>query len=175
MKNEIKRGVVRTQLVLSAFSLAILTTAGFEMLPASAQKTAPIKSALPQSAITDLMWSTDLDSTLAQAKTQKKYVLADVYTDWCLWCKRLDRDTFQNPGMMSYLKKKYMTVKINAERPNGGKEAAEKYKVYEFPCILVFEPSGKLLGKIMGYHKPAEFQKALEDLIQHPPSDPYAS
>jgi len=153
-----------------------LVATGLEctFLPANAQKPAPAKD-LPASAITDLMWSTDLNSTLAQAKAKKMYVIADVYTDWCLWCKRLDRDTFNDPGMMAYLRKKYMPVKINAESPNGGKAAADKYKVNEFPCVLVFDPSGKLLGKIMGYHKPAEFQQALEDLILHPPADPYAS
>lgn len=167
---------VKTQLVLSALSLAFLTT-GVDsiLLPVRAQKAPPAKGDIPASAMTDLLWSTDLNSTLAQAKTQKKYVLVDVYTDWCLWCKRLDRDTFMNPGMMAYLKKKYMTVKINAENPNGGRAAADKYKVNEFPCVLVFEPSGKLLGKIMGYHQPAEFQQLLEDLILHPPTDPYAS
>lgn len=167
-------GGVRTQIVLSVLALAFLTTGTVQAQKAAPAKAAPEKG-IPASAMTDLFWSTDLNSTLAKAKTQKMYVLVDFYTDWCLWCKRLDRDTLSDPAVMAYLKKKYMLVKINAENPNGGKAAAEKYKVFEFPCLMVFESSGKLVGKITRYLKPGQFQQELEDLILHPPSDPHAS
>ncbi len=173
MKNEIKRSTVRTSagklFALTVVGLAVVSTTG--LTPAAYGENPSTGKLASQTG--DLMWSTDLNSTLAQAKNKKKYVLADMYTDWCTWCKRLDRDTFSDPGMMTYLNTKYLCVKVNAESPKGGKAAADKYKVYEFPCVLVFEPSGRLIGKVLGYHKPDGFQQALEDLIKHPPSDPY--
>lgn len=118
-------------------------------------------------------WSSDLNSALGQARGGK-YVLADFYTDWCLWCKRMDRDTFANPKMMAYLNSKFVCVKVNAENPAGGRVAATKYKVNVFPCALVFDPSGKLLGKISGFRTPEELQKELESMIKNPPADPMA-
>jgi thiol:disulfide interchange protein len=173
MKNEIKSSIVRTSAAgLFALAVVAVTVASTTGLSPAAQGEPGRAKAVSQ--VGDLLWSTDLNSTLTQAKVKNKYVLADMYTDWCTWCKRLDRDTFANPAMMSYLNKKYLCVKVNAENPKGGKAAADKYKVFEFPCVLVFEPSGKLIGKIMGYHRPDEFQQTLEDLIKNPPSDPYA-
>ena len=32
----------------------------------------------------------------------RKYFI-DVYTDWCGWCKKMDKDTFQNPEVAAYM------------------------------------------------------------------------
>jgi len=48
----------------------------------------------------------DVNSGLQEGKSAHKYVLADVYTDWCGWCKRLDRDTFNNQSLINFLESK---------------------------------------------------------------------
>lgn len=158
--------------VFGILSLSVIATSIFAVgTPVEAQKAGSGKTLIAQAG--DVNWATDLNAALTQARGSK-YVLADVYTDWCGWCKRLDKDTFANPQMMSYLNSKFICVKVNAENPAGGKAAAQKYKVSGYPCALVFEPSGKLLGKISGYLKPAEYQAALEAMIKNPPADPMA-
>lgn len=121
----------------------------------------------------DVSWGTDLSRGLSQARSGNKYVLADVYTDWCGYCKRLDRETFENPAMMSYLNQKFVCVKVNAEQGDG-REVASRYKVNGFPCALVFDKTGKFIGKISGYRPADPYKNALEQLIKNPPADPYA-
>jgi thiol:disulfide interchange protein len=178
MKNEIKSSHVRTRFA-RVFALATVAITGLSLFGAAPEAQAQAKQTAASAdkkliAVNDLMWSTSLATSLAQAKLKRKYVLADVYTDWCGWCKRLDRDTFANPQMMSYLNTKWVCAKINAEGSAEGKEVASKYRVSGFPCALVFDPSGKFIGKLSGYFKPDDYQKALEDLIKNPPSDPYS-
>jgi thioredoxin-related protein len=43
----------------------------------------------------------------------------DAYTDWCGWCKKMDKDTFTNPVIAEILNTKFYAVKFNAE----GKES----------------------------------------------------
>lgn len=174
MKKEIKRSLVRTSLFALAAVAVVCSTTGMAQSAQEENRGGGKGGGKAAAKAGDLLWSTDLNATLAQAKSKNKYVVADMYTDWCTWCKVLDRQTFANPAMISYLNSKYLCAKVNAESPNGGTEAAEKYKVFEFPCVLVFEPSGKLIGKLMGFQRPDAMQRALENLLKNPQKDPYA-
>jgi thioredoxin-related protein len=71
--------------------------------------------------------------TLAQVEDslqkQQRPVLVDVYTDWCGWCKVMDRKTYANKKVSTYLQEKFYAVKIDAE----GKQAITwKGKQYNF-------------------------------------------
>ena len=45
-----------------------------------------------------------------------KPILLDVYTDWCGWCKVMDRKTFTDPKVIQALSEKYHVVKFDAEQ-----------------------------------------------------------
>ncbi|WP_126974192.1 thioredoxin family protein [Gynurincola endophyticus] len=47
--------------------------------------------------------------------TSKKPIMVFVYTNWCSWCKLMEKDIFQNPKAVSYLNDQFYSVKINAE------------------------------------------------------------
>ena len=48
--------------------------------------------------------------------TESKLYMIDVYTDWCGWCKVMDRETFSNPVVIDYLNKNFIAVKFDAEQ-----------------------------------------------------------
>ncbi len=47
---------------------------------------------------------------------QPKTIFIDMYTDWCGWCKKMDKETFHNPQIAAYINANYYPVKFNAER-----------------------------------------------------------
>ena len=49
------------------------------------------------------------------AKKKNKIMLVDVYTEWCGWCKRMDKDTYAKPSIATELNKNYVSVKFNPE------------------------------------------------------------
>lgn len=49
------------------------------------------------------------------AKKNKKIALIDTYTDWCGWCKKMDRDTYTNPEVISKINKHFIPIKFNPE------------------------------------------------------------
>src|SRR6516225_7746018 len=57
--------------------------------------------------------------SLAQAETaiqkEKKPVLIDLYTDWCGWCKVMDKKTYSNKHVIEYVQDKFYPVRVNAE------------------------------------------------------------
>jgi thioredoxin-related protein len=88
----------------------------------------------------DIKWLTWEEAVeLAQTDAQPKKMFIDVYTDWCGWCKKMDKDTFQNPAVSKYMQENFYMVKMDAE----GKDPIE-YKGNTFKYV----PSGR-----RGYHE----------------------
>lgn len=65
----------------------------------------------------------------AMSKTEKRKILVDVYTEWCGWCKKMDKSTFANPTIVEYINKNYYAVKFDAEYK---REITHNDKVYKF-------------------------------------------
>jgi len=55
------------------------------------------------------------EEALAANKTDPKKFVIDIYTDWCMWCKRMDKQTFQKDHIARYVNKNYYAIKFNAE------------------------------------------------------------
>ena len=49
-------------------------------------------------------------------KQNPKKIFIDVYTDWCGWCKVMDKNTFTDPKVAEYMQQNFYCVKLNAEQ-----------------------------------------------------------
>ena len=50
-----------------------------------------------------------------QYAKEPRPVIIDIYTDWCGWCKEMDRTTYRHDKLADYINKYYYAVKYNAE------------------------------------------------------------
>ncbi|MFM6952753.1 MAG: thioredoxin family protein [Bacteroidota bacterium] len=50
-----------------------------------------------------------------KAKAENKILLVDAYTDWCGWCKVMDRETYTNAAVIAALNQDFVCVKFNPE------------------------------------------------------------
>jgi thioredoxin-related protein len=99
-----------------------------------------------------------------KAREENKYIFIDCYTDWCGWCKTMDKETMTNEDVITILGENFVAVKMDMEHGEGIKMAM-KYHINGFPSFLFFSPEGKYVYHTAGYRKPAEFIKELKGVL----------
>ena len=73
-------------------------------------------------------WMSWEEMIKAQEK-EARPVFIDVYTDWCGWCKVMDRETFAKAEVYEVLNQDYYSVKFDAEQ-RGDIEVGDKTYSY---------------------------------------------
>lgn len=110
------------------------------------------------------------DAGLAEAARTGHPVLVDVYTDWCGWCKRMDRDVYSRPEMIDYLARNWVVVRLNAEantpahflgQATTESEIAAHFGVSSFPTTVMLKASGDHLVNVPGYLPAGDFKTVL--------------
>ena len=111
------------------------------------------------------------------SKTNKKKVFIDVYTDWCGWCKVMDKNTFSQPVIAQYLNDNFYAVKLDAEQeedisfrdqtfkfvPSGKKgyhqlAAALLNNKLSYPTVVFLDEDFNMIQPLPGYQKPDRFE-----------------
>jgi|SRR5690606_9958587 len=75
---------------------------------------------------TKITWLT-IEQAEAEMKKNPKKVYVDVYTDWCGWCKVMDKKTFTNKELIKYMNTNFYAVKLNAEQKDSITFMGNKY------------------------------------------------
>ncbi len=132
----------------------------------------------------EITWIT-LEEAVELQKKEPKKIIMDFYTKWCGPCKMLDKNTFSNKDVASYISDNYYAVKFNAEgndfvyfngreftNPNYDPEKANKrnsshqlsqyFQVRAYPSIVYLNENAELITKIPGYQTPQQLELYLK-------------
>ena len=112
-----------------------------------------------------ISWEHDLAGALEKAKNEGKPVMADFYTDWCGWCKKLDKDVYEDAGV-NRLAEKFICVKVNCELDKG---AFAKYGLKGYPTIIFFNAAGGTEETVVGYRTAPVFADIMSKVLDRPP------
>lgn len=106
---------------------------------------------------------TSWQQALDMAKAQNKPIFLDAYTDWCGWCKVMDKETFSNADVASVMNAAFVNVKMEMETGEGI-DVSMKYRITGFPTFVVFSPDGMPTYRTSGYQPPADWLKTLAEM-----------
>ncbi len=120
------------------------------------------------------------EEAVEKSKTEKRKIFIDVYTDWCGWCKVMDKNTFSEPHVATLLNEKFYAVKFDAEQrgdivfsgttfkfiPQGNSgvhqmAAALLNNQLSYPTVVFLDEDFKMIAPVPGYKKPEEFHQYL--------------
>jgi thioredoxin-related protein len=95
-------------------------------------------------------WRADAEAALAEAQQAGKLLMVDVYTDWCGWCKELDKVTYSDKKVIDK-SNDFIPLKLNPESGAAAKSFTSRYPVRGYPTILFIVADGTLVGRIAGF------------------------
>ncbi len=125
-------------------------------------------------------WLT-FEEAVEKSKTEKRKIFIDVYTDWCGWCKVMDKNTFSEPKVAKILNEHFYPVKFNAEQREDVIFAGNTFKFIDngrngyhqlaasllnnqlsYPTVVFLDDEFRMIQPLPGYQKPEEFHKIIQ-------------
>lgn len=129
-------------------------------------------------------WLTNYEDAVSQSRqTSKPIILVFTGSDWCTWCKKLDKEVFESPEFAERVGDKFIFVWLdfpqNSYQPKEQKQHNEELKhqfaVQGFPTLVIldekqqkiatagYQPGGganyanyllQIISEYAEYHKP---------------------
>jgi thioredoxin-related protein len=122
-----------------------------------------------------VQWLT-FEEAVKKAQREKRPIFIDVYTDWCGWCKVMDKNTFSDPKVAQILNTKFYPVKFNAEQREDVQFNGNTFKFVEngrngyhqlaaallnnqlsYPTVVFLNEEFHMIQPLAGYRKAPEF------------------
>ncbi|MFQ5603157.1 MAG: thioredoxin family protein [bacterium] len=139
--------VISIVTVLAAVTLVLMANVSEEPDGAKSAKTEKIK------------WYT-FDKGFEQAQKENKVLVVDFYTDWCHWCKVMDKETYGNKAVIDFASENVIMAKIDAETNKkfkfldgkySGRELTRKFGITGFPATVFIDSKGEPITRVPGY------------------------
>lgn len=124
----------------------------------------------------EISWM-DFNKGYALAKKKNKILLVDVYTEWCGWCKKMDRDAYAKSNIIEAVSKDFVAVKFNPEvqgvvyeyqgkKYNGEQLAAaiSNNRINGYPTTIFLYPKTQKSEIVVGYKNAEQMEGVLTEI-----------
>ncbi|HEY2954668.1 MAG TPA: thioredoxin fold domain-containing protein [Candidatus Eisenbacteria bacterium] len=110
------------------------------------------------------------DQGMSEASITRRPILVDVYTEWCGWCKRMDRDVYARDDVRDYLNHHFIVVRLDAEsmeearfgdRTFTARALAQQLRVSGYPTTIFLRSNGEHIANVPGYVPADRFLRML--------------
>ncbi|MDD2716399.1 MAG: thioredoxin family protein [Candidatus Wallbacteria bacterium] len=110
-----------------------------------------LKASLNLSSSNRGAWLTDMEQAKKLSAEKNLPILADFAgSDWCCWCKKLDKEVFSQQVFLDYAKNNLVLLLVDfpesnplpADQTAANQALLEKYKVDGFPTVILMDKAG---------------------------------
>tara|TARA_B100001769_G_C22093940_1_gene590044 strand:- start:1024 stop:2097 length:1074 start_codon:yes stop_codon:yes gene_type:complete len=151
-KTYIKFNAIKIAAKLTA--LLLFTYSVFQVYGINVNKNFdPIISFYEQKIDLNFIKVTNTEELFKEINNSTKIVMIDLYADWCVACKELDKYTFSDQRVSSVLKNVTLLKLDITETTDDNTEFLNEYKLFGPPALLFFDSVGNELesSRIVGF------------------------
>lgn len=114
-------------------------------------------------------WGSSIQKGFETAKQDKKFIIVDVFADWCTYCLVLEKEIFPDPEVSRILDS-FVRVRLDGEEfPN----LRKKYNIEGYPTILFLDGDGNFVTKISGLATKEDILSVSKRILQEPNLESY--
>jgi thioredoxin-related protein len=136
------------------------------------------------------------EEAMVKMEQEPRKLLVNVYTQWCNWCRRMDKKTLEHPEIARYINAHFYAVKFDAEQKQELTYQGQVYKYSKsgtrgyhelaalllrgrlsYPTFVFLDEEQEMIQSIVGYKTPSQFETIAtyfgEDQYMHTPWSSY--
>ncbi|MCQ2063369.1 MAG: thioredoxin family protein [Fibrobacter sp.] len=120
-------------------------------------------------------WRTYTDA-LEFAKTSTKLVFVDLYADWCVPCRVMDKNVYSDPTVASLLNNRFISAKLDVDSKDtitcdGQRKTVDRcyHDVWELnaiPAFVLIAPKGLTILTVTDSMSPQEMRMLLYKFLE---------
>lgn len=107
----------------------------------------------------------ELETALLRAEEAGGRIYVDIYADWCIPCRRMEREVFQDDSVRSVFGPSLIPVRVDLESELGERIKRE-YSINGIPTSLILNKQGQEAKRRVGMMSPKQFLAWLKDPVQ---------
>ncbi len=111
-----------------------------------------------------IRWRNDTQKAVQEARGSGKPLLIEISTDWCHYCKKMDRETFSDHAIAEHISQCFVPLKLDGDADQA---IVKRLGVQSFPTMVVLSPDMKIVTSIRGFRTSKQLSGELESLCSH--------
>lgn len=108
-------------------------------------------------------WQSDVEQAWANSQTQKQPLLLFVKTDGCVFCTKMERETYSNESVARQVSGTFVASSVNGRSIP---DLVRKLNIRIYPTTVIIGPDAQVLDSIPGFVPAATLQSRLEIAAQ---------
>jgi len=83
-----------------------------------------------------------------RGEAESKKVFLVFNADWCRYCLKMEKETFQDPSVIAYVNRNFVPISVNSDKEQA---IAEKFNVRGLPSTWFISEEGDRIGSRPGF------------------------
>jgi len=161
-------------IVMMAYAAIMASTQPDAKKPAPATNTGAADST--KTAASDKINWMAYDKGVAVAKKTNKHMFVDFTATWCGWCKKMEKETFNQPEVIAMLNNNFIPIKVWGDLDNAlnidgykisEKEFANSRGIQGYPTFVFETPARQAITAFSGYRDAATLMNYLTQVKKY--------
>ena len=105
---------------------------------------------------------------MALGTTENKKVLLHFYANWCFYCRKMAKETLQDPSVVSYLNENFISIRVDCDKD---RRTASRYGIRALPSTWFLTEKGERIGNLPGYLPAGRLLQILKQITAGAPDN----